>query len=681
MIISNNKHLFDINYDPNNSKYADIPKSKLHQHDRSRDHNIELDLCKSIIENENIKRANAKLWNVNLDNTLHELIVVCNFNYFDICNKFHKFIIAPKRYEYTVDEIRRHWSFLYSCRLIGFKPEQTYYANLKEKYIDIKKERENNYVNSFNTQKAIFYDSDRLKDISTSNNCNNLNEEHNNSKQIKNKENILLNKNANNNTNEESSINKTNCKEIKNIKEKESDTHITQHFNKEDNSNLNSQLIMHNNTHQKVINYKENKISNNEIMKKETIIKTTKDIEESSLKVIDYKNIKEEIKLNSNSISDNNNKEASKDKNINNNYDINLNYLRNIKENFNKDFELNKENYYDNIERELNKTKNIDQLIKENETLSKENEKINNFYKFTMKEMKYLLPKMLNNDNISSDIDKSIKTSDNKNVCFNTRKKQDVSSEEINKNSLLDNTNNKINSLVQKYIEQNNKISCDNSKNLQMEISYNNNTNFSTNVLLSSTDLKDSEIKKDRYIKNNSFSDKKDIVLDQEEKNMIMMNNSSNFLDNNSKLEEYKSNFLKNEERLNLFRKFMFSSINNSDINNKDATKIKESSDNLLDNIIDLITNINSDEVKIVKSGDNNDTLDNTNDKNNISSCNNDNSLNLSNSNYLSKEFSNNNSNVKYTYYRGMPIKQFDINKNNDILDNSCNSDSYEEDI
>lgn len=99
---------------------------------------IDLKLCQLVIENEEIKKANSKLWTPYLDRKLHEYMVIYNFNYYEIANKFHEIIVLPIRYDFTEDEIRRHWSFLYCCRMVGFVPEETYYSNLKNKYKDLK---------------------------------------------------------------------------------------------------------------------------------------------------------------------------------------------------------------------------------------------------------------------------------------------------------------------------------------------------------------------------------------------------------------------------------------------------------------------------------------------------------------------------------------------------------------
>lgn len=129
---------------------------------------IDLNLCRLVIENDSIKRSNARLWTVFLDRKLHEYMIIYNFNYYEISNKFHDIIILPIRYEFTEEEIRKHWSFLYCCRMVGFVPEETYYANLKGKYKEIcdekDKDKEKNEINersdAFNERAGI-----RSKDV------------------------------------------------------------------------------------------------------------------------------------------------------------------------------------------------------------------------------------------------------------------------------------------------------------------------------------------------------------------------------------------------------------------------------------------------------------------------------------------------------------------------------------
>lgn len=138
---------------------------------------IDLNLCQLVIENDSIKRSNARLWTVFLDRKLHEYMIIYNFNYYEISNKFHDIIILPIRYEFTEEEIRKHWSFLYCCRMVGFVPEETYYANLKGKYKEMGDEKEKNEIDKrsgvFNEKLGIgsedvFVQSDEVERIDNS---------------------------------------------------------------------------------------------------------------------------------------------------------------------------------------------------------------------------------------------------------------------------------------------------------------------------------------------------------------------------------------------------------------------------------------------------------------------------------------------------------------------------------
>lgn len=95
---------------------------------------ISTNLFYEFINKPDILKSNARLWNSFLDKRLHEFVIIHNFDFYEIANRFQNVVVQPLKYYFNEDEIRKHWSFLYACRKINFVPEDTYYKNLKNKY-------------------------------------------------------------------------------------------------------------------------------------------------------------------------------------------------------------------------------------------------------------------------------------------------------------------------------------------------------------------------------------------------------------------------------------------------------------------------------------------------------------------------------------------------------------------
>jgi hypothetical protein len=90
--------------------------------------------CNKIVENPKIIENNAKFWTLYLDNQLKEFVILYNFNFFEVANRFHGYISIENRYNFNENEIRRHWSFLHSMRYLNRPVDNEYYTEIKKKF-------------------------------------------------------------------------------------------------------------------------------------------------------------------------------------------------------------------------------------------------------------------------------------------------------------------------------------------------------------------------------------------------------------------------------------------------------------------------------------------------------------------------------------------------------------------
>jgi hypothetical protein len=88
----------------------------------------------NILENENFLFGNYRLWSVDLDIWLKDWVIIYNFNFPKIAEKFQDTIGFPLKYDYTEDEIRKHWAFIHAARSLGKEIDSRYYDELKIKY-------------------------------------------------------------------------------------------------------------------------------------------------------------------------------------------------------------------------------------------------------------------------------------------------------------------------------------------------------------------------------------------------------------------------------------------------------------------------------------------------------------------------------------------------------------------
>ena len=84
-------------------------------------------LADKILMSDKVIHGNIYLWTTYLDECLKEFVLLYNFNFFNIATKFHSFISFPYKYDFSEDEIRRHWAFLHAARVRGVIIDEDYY--------------------------------------------------------------------------------------------------------------------------------------------------------------------------------------------------------------------------------------------------------------------------------------------------------------------------------------------------------------------------------------------------------------------------------------------------------------------------------------------------------------------------------------------------------------------------
>lgn len=109
-----------------------------------------------IISNETINYSNYKLWSVDRDRWLKDYVIIFNFNFKSIADKFQEVIAFPLKYDYTEDEVRKHWMFLHAARELNIEVDNHFYNQLKEKNAHfVEKEKEIEEENIKEIQKQI----------------------------------------------------------------------------------------------------------------------------------------------------------------------------------------------------------------------------------------------------------------------------------------------------------------------------------------------------------------------------------------------------------------------------------------------------------------------------------------------------------------------------------------------
>lgn len=372
-------------------------------------------ICNKIVDNKAILLSNSNIWTAFLDEQLKDFVVQYNFNFFEVANRFHDFIAFPYKYDFSEDEIRRHWSFLHACRYLGTEIDDEYYDKLKarakveekeacikqkEDELDLEKEKkdmEKFKAERFNLidmgdgkskEKASKFEKDKI-DYDNPVEHNLRNDDHF-EKCI---ENIDLKRNENGeevevettipnghkklkndtpqNSNQEIKINKnSNKNETENLVEK-SINEINKATENKDSSNTNVE---------KLSGFEDDDVIN-ALFKVTQKISTEEDLpKDLTIDGKDYKHPETKIE---------------KEEDL---FPISINNLpqHNLTEeemlNYREDmlYELNNEGTY----RGIDKTKSFDDLIKEDENLKTQYDNLNTYFKFAVKSLNYFVPKM-----------------------------------------------------------------------------------------------------------------------------------------------------------------------------------------------------------------------------------------------------------------------------------------------
>jgi len=136
------------------------------------------ELANKILHSEKVIEGNINLWTTYLDECLKQFVILCNFNFFDIASKFHSFISFPYKYDFSEDEIRRHWAFLHAARVKKITIDEDYYTLIRSRknlLITIKEKEK---------EKSLICD-ENLSNININVNVNNTQEESEEEKEIR----------------------------------------------------------------------------------------------------------------------------------------------------------------------------------------------------------------------------------------------------------------------------------------------------------------------------------------------------------------------------------------------------------------------------------------------------------------------------------------------------------------
>ncbi len=347
-------------------------------------------VCNKILENDKILQGNKKLWTVFLDRQLYEFVILYNFDFYEVANRFHDFIQMHKKYDFTEAEIRRHWSFLHAARYLGLNIDDKYYSKLRESFKAEeeerkKKEEEREQMrikqeeDDKKTQKDIEkYKYERFNLITINpeeNNKNDLNEIGGDGKNID----FDMKKD------EAVNAGKENCEE-------EINTNLNSNSNKDnDNDKDNDEKIKdtddQNNQNDLNDNQYDDEVINDLFRNGKNKIRDLREYERemNKYKDIDKKEEDEKLEYDENLFPIKTNTE------INHINDINHNDIDNFHNEFNN--KLNQINSQ-GIDSDIEKTKNFDDFIQEDPKLKEQYDNLNTYYNFAVKSLNYHMPKL-----------------------------------------------------------------------------------------------------------------------------------------------------------------------------------------------------------------------------------------------------------------------------------------------
>jgi len=386
-------------------------------------------VCNKILENKAIQASNSQIWTAFLDDQLREFVVQYNFNFFEVANRFHDFIAFPYKYDFSEDEIRRHWSFLHACRYLEIEIDDEYYDKLKARAKEEEKENENikkeesldleKEKKEMEKYKAARFN---LIDISEADKSDVIiNPEDNNfdyDNPIENKlkndelfeksiENIDFRKEENNiKENLNNLKNQNECNNTKNIEEYETevDTRMESFENnkKEQNFTNNKQDKPFENSHfEKTINENNLNLKNNEKKIESLNGFEDDDIINALFKVSQKISVEEEFPKNLTidgkdySLPDQSKEKEEELFPINTKiipeHNLSEEELIKYREKMLKEYKKG------GIDPEIDNTKSFDDLIKEDKKLKTQYDNLNTYFNFAVKSLNYFVPKMSKN--------------------------------------------------------------------------------------------------------------------------------------------------------------------------------------------------------------------------------------------------------------------------------------------
>lgn len=322
-------------------------------------------MCKKTVENQKILESNAKLWTEFLDNQLKDFVILYNFNFYEVANRFHEFISFPHKYEFNEDEIRRHWAFIHAGRYLKMTVDEDYYDALKVKYKIYLQEKKIEIDQSEIKEKELAQEIQRQKEIDK------IKYERYNlitvlppgEKEEPKKDNEIIKKE--NETEKEEIEEKVDTNFPKRTIESKKDEIAFDDKDKEEDEVINSLFSNKINT--------ENKIDD---INKQHILNKEEDLDDYDNTLFPI-NTKQSFYNKSNlDFSDTNltntNAEMTEEER--------LAYRKNILSHY-------------KLDKELENTKNMDDYIKEDDKLREQYENLNTYYNFAVKSLNYFIPK------------------------------------------------------------------------------------------------------------------------------------------------------------------------------------------------------------------------------------------------------------------------------------------------
>ena len=331
--------------------------------------------CTKTMENEKILESNGKIWTIELDKQLTEFVILYNFNFYEVANRFHNFLSQNRKYEFTEDEIRRHWAFIHAARFLDKPIDETYYEGKRVKYKveEIRKKQVNPEEEKHKEQEQkridkeiekMRYDRFNLITVGPVDEGEKL-AKVNKVDDNQNKDLLVENEQP---ENKEILENVTTTTQTK-IKDENIINHEPENnynYNDQDDEVINN--LFKTSKHNQIITEDQNKYNISEDNNRE------------------YEETLFPISTKPNDASNNQTPNANEESNPNDT-SVDEDLYRALKSRYNGD----------GIHKDIEKTKTIDDFIKEDDKLREQYENLNTYYNFAVKSLNYFIPKMGHN--------------------------------------------------------------------------------------------------------------------------------------------------------------------------------------------------------------------------------------------------------------------------------------------